>query len=137
MFVYFSLLPFNMPRQNGQNFADIFKCIDFKEILDILLAILLSKFILQGQINHKSALVQVKAWCGQQQTSTWTCDDPVCKRMYIYMYMYMCLPASVGQPIYPQTSNISLTLVGNKIVDHPDVVDRPSVLLQLPGTSAF
>ena len=33
---------------------------------------------------------------------------------------------------YPQTANISCTLVGNKIVDHSDVVGAlPAVLLQL------
>ena len=37
---------------------------------------------------------------------------------------------------YPQTSNMSRTLVGNKIVDHSDVV-RASPLGAAPTTSSF
>ena len=43
---------------------------------------------------------------------------------------------SLSLSIYPQTSNISYTLVGNKIVDHSDVVGAASVGVA-PTTSSF
>ena len=41
-----------------------------------------------------------------------------------------------AEEIYPQTSNISRTLVGNKIVDHSDVVGA-SPVGAAPTTSSF
>ena len=50
------------PRQNGRHFADdVFKYIFMNEKLYILFQIAL-KFILQGPIDNKWALVQVVAW---------------------------------------------------------------------------
>ena len=48
--------------------------------------------------------------------------------IYIYLYMYTY--------IYSQTSNISRTFVGNKIVDHSDVVGASPVCVA-PTTSSF
>ena len=49
------------PRQNGCHFADIFKSIFLNENLCILIWILL-KFNPKGQIDRKTALVQIMAW---------------------------------------------------------------------------
>ena len=46
--------------------------------------------------------------------------------------------ADIGKKVYCQTSNISCTLVGNKIVDHSDVVGAsPSPVGTVPTTSSF
>ena len=51
------------PRQNGRHFPDdIFKCIFLNE--NVWIAINISpKFVLKGQLNNISTLVQTMAWC--------------------------------------------------------------------------
>ena len=49
-------------RQNGRHFADVlFKCVFLKENMCVVIEISL-KFIPEGPIDNKSALVQVMAW---------------------------------------------------------------------------
>ena len=52
---------------------DIFKCIFFNENVRISIKISL-KFVPKGQIDNKSAIVQVMAWC-------WTGDKPLYEPM--------------------------------------------------------
>ena len=87
-----------------------FKCIFFNENDRIPIHISL-KFVHRSPIDNESALVQVMAWrrTGDRQAITWT---------------------------YRQVSNISRTLVGDKIVDHSDVVGA-SLVGAAPTTSSF
>ena len=50
------------PRQNGRQFADIFKFILLNENVCILITISL-KFVPKGSISNIPALVQIMAWC--------------------------------------------------------------------------
>ena len=50
------------PRQNGNHFPDIFKCIFLKENIYIMIKISL-KFVPMGPINNIPALVQIMAGC--------------------------------------------------------------------------
>ena len=57
------LINSSLPGQNGHHFADdIFRCIFVNEKFCILIRISL-KFVPEGVIDHKPALVQVMAWC--------------------------------------------------------------------------
>ena len=62
------------PGQNGRHFADdIFKCIFMNEKFCISIKISL-KFVPKGQIDNKSALVQVMAW---RQTGDKPLPEPI------------------------------------------------------------
>ena len=135
------------PRQNGCHFADdIFKCILLNE--NVWIAIRISwKFIPNGTINNNSALVQIIAWRRPG-------DKPLSAPMMVSLPTHICLtrpqwvntlrPRKHGGHIadvdsvfqYHKTSNISCTLVGNKIVDHSDVVGA-SPVGAAPTTSSF
>ena len=74
----------SLPGQNGCHFADnIFKCIFVNEKFCILIQISL-KFVLKGEIDNKSALVQVFGLAPNRwQAITWTNVDPVHWHIYV------------------------------------------------------
>ena len=94
------------------DFADIFKLIFLNEIVRIFTLISLN-FYPKGPTDTNSSLGQIMAWC---QTSNKPLFEP--------------------RVAYCQTSNISHTSVGNKIVDHSDVV-RALPIGTAPTTSSF
>ena len=109
-------------RRNGRyNAEDIFKCIFLKENVWIPTKILL-KFVPKGPINNILALVQIMAWHRPG-------DKPLSEPMMVCLLMHICITR-------PQWVNISHTLVGNKIVDHLDIVGALPVG-SAPTTSSF
>ena len=70
-------------RENDQHFAgNIFKYILLNENYCILIKMLL-KFVHQIQVDNKSALVQVMAWCWTaDELIIWTSDNPNCAMSY-------------------------------------------------------
>ena len=106
-------LPFNTlrQRQNSRHFRDdIFKCIFLFENVWIWIKISL-KFVPKVRINNIQAFVQIMAW---RRIG----DKPLSEPMMVNLLTHIC----VTRPQWVKTSNISCTLVGNKIVDHSDVV---------------
>ena len=98
-------------RQNGRHFRDdIFKCIFLFENVWIWIKISL-KFVPKVRINNIPALVQIMAW---RRIG----DKPLSEPMMVNLLTHIC----VTRPQWVKTSNIRRTLVGNKIVDHSDVV---------------
>ena len=74
------------PRQNGRHFPDhIYKCIFLNETIWMSIKISL-KFVLKGQINSISSLVQIMAWRRPG-------DKPLSEPM---MVNYRCIYASRG-----------------------------------------
>ena len=72
------------PRQNGRHFADdIFKCIFLNENVWIPIKISL-KFVLKGQINKITALVQIMAWCRPA-------DKPLSEPMMVSLPTHICV----------------------------------------------
>ena len=144
-------------RQNGRHFADdIFKCIYFNENVRISFEVSL-KFVLRVLINNILALVQIMAWRrpGDKPLSepimvillTHICIippqwvkpqwvKPTLLRSKDMDYMNLLIKASLlfAETVlekfdvrkYRKTSNIRCTL-GNKIVDHSDVVGASPV----------
>ena len=73
----------SLPGQNGRHFADdSFKGIFINEKCFISIQISL-KFVPEGLIDNKAALVQVIAWPqDRHQAITWTIADPVYRRIH-------------------------------------------------------
>ena len=112
--------------KKGCHFAQIFKYIFLKENVSIFIHI--SKFIPKIPIEDKSAINQAMAlhWMGDKAL-----PDPMLTHIYHIIRHYR-----LTKPQYHTVSYISRTLVGNKIVDHSDVVGA-SPVGAAPTTSSF
>ena len=149
----------SLPGQDGHHFTDdIFRCIFINEKFCILIEISL-KCVPKGPIDNNPALVQIMAWCriGNKPLS-----EPMLTR-FIDTYIYVtlggdeltkffngfsywlwrtsnvltnCILYWRAAVPYRKTSNISCTLVGNKIVDQSDAVGT-SPVGAAPTTSSF
>ena len=108
------------PRQNTGRFADDrFKCIFLNENIWISLKFSL-EFVLRVPINNTPALVQIMAW---RQPG----DKPLFEPMMVSILTHICVIRPewfkwLGGLKYHKTSNVRRTLIGNKSVDHSDVV---------------
>ena len=75
------------------------------------------KCVYEGSIVNMFVLVQVMVGTEQAAHFIWNSDDQV---KWIYLHI----------------SNISYTLIGNKIIDHSDIVEK-SPVAAAPTTSSF